>query len=376
MSEEPENKRVKVDLNELASTAWNHYRNYLDSTEEHDDGGEGDFDELEEIIDLCRPHNIQPYSNENNNLLLPTAALGGDAETVHVWLPLLLSVAHYHLADVAIGNYLLKESRQEHPNDPAECIHHLTQSLKYYRYNAGAWSMGANFGRMSKLLSVEHVYQWYQQAVKCASPLRTEGLSVLYDEDYVMGIKEWVELLVLHQMTGVEFFSEDDDDDEDSKEANEDPENDIDVGEADDRLPAENESGYSASAVEATSRFMCAMLASTTNRHDEAKEQLQHFDLTHRIHPNVWTSEALSNGTKADLETSDAKDAGLSAPVVFRPEEGLIPKELYGSLTRLFAPDVSFHRCKYKDCIVMLFLVVKFLTFACAYSFFTISIYL
>ena len=58
----PTKKQKIVDLNELAGQAWVHYRNYLDSCpddENNDDGccegggagGDGDIDELQELLD-------------------------------------------------------------------------------------------------------------------------------------------------------------------------------------------------------------------------------------------------------------------------------------------------------------------------------------
>jgi hypothetical protein len=331
-------KKQKVDLEHLATKAWKHYQNYLDSTEE----GDGDYDELHELIALAAPH-VQP---------LPDIDAATTCTKVTMLIPLLLSVAHYHLADPAIANYYDwnshnnnyenendndKEEEDDHPE--AAVIHHLTQSLYWFPANAGTWSMGANFGRTSQRLSPRTTQAWYDQAATHASRLRTVALQILKSESSSSeavpfpenAIKEWIELLVLHQVVEVEFVDQEDDQDYDQQDDDDDED--------------EEKGYYSASAVEATARFMCAMLSSSSTgqqqqqqqqQHENAKEHLLHFPLTHRLHPNVWNGRTTTRATTDDATTTQ------TVPVSFRPKQGILPPDLYQAMLKTFAPDAAF----------------------------------
>jgi hypothetical protein len=68
-------------------------------------------------------------------------------------------------------------------------------------------------------------------------------------------------------------------------------------------------------------------------QHDNAKEHLQHFPLTHRLHPNVW------NGLTT---TTTTKDNTKTVPVSFRPTQGILPADLYQAMLKTFAPGAAF----------------------------------
>ncbi len=360
MSDTPEPKRPKLekddDLDELTHAAWEHYRNYLDSIEESE---EGDIDELQELIEIAKARVSKPLQNDSDEIVCP--CWHSRTEMISV----LISVAYHHLADGAISEYLMMEQQKQQisssdanengdSNTPTEILKAMeaaqdlvVQSLEWYPYNASTWSMGANFGRMSQSLSISSSRNWYEIAVRTSTDLRERALEALNDESIADEEKEWIELLVLNQIIGVEY--EDDDDEEDDQ-------GEVEEGEADDEEDDENEekgggiydngdknhekdkedSGwYSASAVESTSRFMCAMLWSMEGCHDRALDHLKPFRLTHRLHPNVW-----------QISTPKVRQliAPTKPPLVFQPEGGVIPTPLYESMKKLFAPDSAYWR--------------------------------
>jgi hypothetical protein len=156
---------------------------------------------------------------------------------------------------------------------------------------------GANFGSMSHRLSLASTRGWYERAVECARHLRQRALQVLEDEtiDDPL-VKEWVKLLLLNQVMGVEFETDNDDGEEENEKEEEQSDEDEENEEEE-----EKNGQYSSSAVEATSRFMCAMLWSIEGRHDGALKHLQKFPLTHRLHPNVWTVSTKSQQQHDDV---------------------------------------------------------------------------
>jgi hypothetical protein len=133
-------------------------------------------------------------------------------------------------------------------------------------------------------------------------------------------LKDWIELLVLNQVVGVEF------------EVDEEVEattNQEEMEEEDDDAEDDGEDGaYSASTVEGTSRFMCAMLESLEGRHDSVVQHLMPFGLTHRLHPNVWKPMPVIS---AGIPTK--------APVIFGLNDGILPNNLYHGMKELFAPE-------------------------------------
>jgi hypothetical protein len=117
----------------------------------------------------------------------------------------------------------------------------------------------------------------------------------------------------------------------------------------DDEEEKEEKGFYSASAVEGTARFMCAMLSSLSagrrrrrqqqqqQQHDNAKEHLQHFPLAHRLHPNVW------HGLTTTTTTTNDSTPTQTVPVSFRPKQCILPTDLYQAIMlKTFAPDAVF----------------------------------
>eukprot|EP00980_Cylindrotheca_fusiformis_P029741 scaffold23803_cov132-Cylindrotheca_fusiformis.AAC.5 len=297
-------KKKKVDLDDLCKQAFEHYRNYLDSLDEQE---QGDIDELQEIIEIASPH-IQKYDKCNSVVDL---------------LPVLVSVAYNILAEGAISEYLAAQASDGEVSNDVEPIQELlSKSLEWYPENANTWSMGANFGRISHRLSLRHTREWYERAVECSTKLRTEALAIVDDESIDdMLLKEWMELLILNQVLGIEFEGPEEEDDKEESANIEEPSIDDNTGE---------DGQYSVSAVESTSRFMCAMLWSMVD-HDAALAHLRKFNLTHRLHPNVWSK-------RDKLQTESA----TQAPLVFRPKDGLLPEGLYQSMKKTFAPNAAY----------------------------------
>ena len=393
-------KRKIVDLNELANQAWVHYRNYLDScSDDNNDGGgdgaEGDIDELQELVDLTTPH-VSKLSLHSNPLVEWTSrdkqnkiadnSGGTSTASVSSLLPVLISVAYFHLANSAISDYLHLQQQQQSSlgngkscnttvsdaaNETAEKAQNLlNQSLSYYPRNAGTWSVGANFGRMSRRLSLSSVRQWYERAITDATALQNVAIGVLEqpDDDVVPAlVKEWIELLYLHQILGIELVGDDDDEsDENASEMEEDVDGDdvpmevskVDAGDKEINCHKANDGGeyYTYSSVEATARFMCAMLWSTAGRHDIALNHLQHFPaLTHRLHPNVWQDGAAGScaGSINSLDYNHVDSSKLSdstaattpcTPMAFQPPNGILPTNLYQRLRKVFAPNAPYWR--------------------------------
>lgn len=315
----PNKKKAKIDLESLCSTVWEHYRNYVDSIEENE--GEGDIDELQELIHLAEEH--VKYK---------------DAPWTSVvdLLPVLLSTAYNTLADLAIAQYLSKRdakqsTEEEDPeSDGAEEVQALLiKSLEFFPENAATWSMGANFGRMTNQLSMGAVREWYQCAVENACRLRSKALKILEDQTTEdMLLKEWIELLVLNQVLGVEFEVADDENEVDE-------EGDLEASDEKDEEEEENEEGeeegeYSRSTVESTSRFMLCLLWSMAD-HDKALTHLKRLPIRHRLHPNVWT-----------VQTKPPNGSVSKAPLIFRPDDGILPKRLYESIKETFAPNAVY----------------------------------
>jgi hypothetical protein len=319
-------RQKKESLRDLAVKVWGHYQSYLESLKKDPTG---DIDELEEILDVCKDY-VHPINNSSNHL---------DSEKHNNWnsvedlLSVLISVCYFHLAESSIAEYLVEGNAT---NEGATHIQELlTKSFEYYPQNAATWSMGANFGRMTHLLSLSTARQWYERAAEYASRLRSHCLDFLGSNDKEDlsddMLNDWVELLVLNQVAGVEFYE--DEEETDSTTNQEDSDHDADVDTEDDEHASGNEEQttegvYSASAVEETSRFMCAMLASLEGRHDLVPKHLMPFGLTHRLHPNVW-KPTLAN----------AAEVPTKAPAIFDPKGGILPNHLYEAMKEIFAPE-------------------------------------
>ena len=157
----PPKKRVKVD-NALVEKAFEHYRNYIDSC---DDNEEGDIDELQEIVELLQD-------------IGPSATTLGS--TRHDLLPIVASMAHYQLASDMISQ-VVDRSTHDEDTDPSNdaILAHLQASLRFFPQNCSTWSMGANYARILKAVPTSIIVQWYQKASKYASSLRLQALDLL-----------------------------------------------------------------------------------------------------------------------------------------------------------------------------------------------------
>jgi hypothetical protein len=200
-----------------------------------------------------------------------------------------------------------------------EAQQHLENATSYFPLNAAAWSMGANFGRMTHRLSLQQITAWYQQAATQAGQIRMDALALLEDKKVDDDVKDLIEMLLLTQVAGVDLDDPSDGSDDEDEEG--------------------DEGGImSASTVESTSRFTAAMLLSTTGDHDRALEHLKEFPLTDRLHPKVWMGKAtpIKSGTVATT------DDGSAAPVSFQRPNGLLPSNLYEGLCKVFEPGAAY----------------------------------
>jgi hypothetical protein len=361
----------RPELATVTQACWEIYRSYLDLDEDDDDDNDAANtpDEiLREICERLRPH-IKPLEQ-------PLAAISNVKEM----LPILASVAYLNLGSTAIARHtstsgssssspteVTTDTENTEKNDLQTAQGYIKASLEWYPRNAMAWSAGANLGRMSCTMDEASVVDWYQKAAMYAHETRKETLELLETREYDNdnddnNVKEWMELLLLWQVTGVQYVDDDADDkheiDDDHKhqpeEALEDPHTDDQPKEIhngdqpeeaseepdnDDKPEEELEEPdgcFSASSVEATSRFMAAMLLSRAGDHTQALHHLQAFPLTHRLHPNVW------DRTPANGQAPQALPPASTAPVSFRG--GVLPPALYQRMTEVFAPGADYWR--------------------------------
>ena len=323
----------------IVDVAWNHYRSYLDSIEEDEDGG--DFDELLEVISLLedivppqRPINISggDLSTLRKRLDKSSSDYESSANfgTIEGLLPVLTSICYLqlgsHAIDVAFAS-TAKEEEEEGALDKAP-DEYLILSLLYFPANTAALSMLANYLRMNALATTQDVCYLYEKAAEHAHSIRSMAISLLEDEKVEDEVKEWVELLLLNGVSGCEFEGGDDEDEEDN---DEDEEGEGDV--------------VSDSEVEATSSFMAALLLSILGKHDEAAVYLKKFGVTHRIHPDVWRGvKTVHTAKHKQIDTPDGSP--ISAPASFRSTEkgsgGVLPPKLYKELCDVFRPNAVY----------------------------------
>jgi hypothetical protein len=105
---------------------------------------------------------------------------------------------------------------------------------------------------------------------------------------------------------------------------------------------------WSASSVEAASRYRAAILLSGSRCHDEARQQLQLFYVSYRIHPAVWDYQ-LDSASSTSSETAESIS---NNPVLFRRTQleppsatnggNFLPPYLYQRLLEVFAPDADY----------------------------------
>lgn len=333
---------VDADLQELAAvtkSCWELYRRYIDVDEDDDDddddnGTTSNPDEiLQEICERLRPH-IKPFQQ-------PLV----DISNITDMLPILASVAYLNLGSTAIGRHTSTSGSSPTDTDNSHsdvdlrsAQGYINKALEVYPRNAVAWSAGANLGRMSCSMDEASILDWYQKAAMYAHETRKETLELLETREYDNSnddnnVKEWMEMLLLWQITGVEYVDDDEGTDDELKsdeDSDDQPEEDL-----------EDPDGcFSASSVEATSRFMAAMLLSGAGDHEKALDHLQWFPLTHRLHPNVWDrTPTTTSSTGLDPK---AIAAASTAPVSFRG--GVLPPALYKRMTEVFAPGADYWR--------------------------------
>lgn len=303
---EPQSKKARVDNQDpaLLEDVWQHFRDYLDSC---DDEGNGDIDELQEILEMIG--DVEPVRD--------LASL----ESRSSLLPVLASIAHGNLADSFLSQFLAsKEAALE-----TKIKEHFAECLRLFPFYASMWSILANACRMQILSTTTDdtakIAAAYEKAAECASAVRKRALSILEQNQTDETLPEWIELLLLNQVAGVEWSTDDEEDEDEDEEDS-----------ADNEEEKEKDGYWTTSEVESTARFMAAMLLSTLGFHDAAQEHLKFFGVTHRLHPNLW------NGTNAAVDESLSEEV-----VVFGKEKGnVLPESLYRRLCTVFAPDASY----------------------------------
>ena len=338
-------KKHKLDLETICDTAFSHYQTYLESCQP--DNPDGDSDELMEILqvlqcigdDKTKPRPFCRASTREIVLSRPDL------------LPCLKSVAATLLADQLIDQYLVSDDSDASSlivgddKDELETRlqHYLQTALTCMPNNASALSISANLARMTQTLPLKSIAHVYQHAAYCANELREWVIDLLDDDNNnddndketacEDAVKEWLEAILLHQVVGVELLGGDDDDDEEEVEEQGEESLEKTSNSSDGDSSGEH---WSASAVESTARFMAATLLSMLNEHELAKQQLSYFDLTHRIHPNVWQGKCSSENA-SKLSPVDPNNL---EPAVFPGQ--VLPDALYQRLCHVFAPNAVY----------------------------------
>jgi hypothetical protein len=354
--------------NDIIDTAWEHYRSYLDSGDEanNSDGGGGgpeiqpDIDELYEIIDLLEKYVHMHTSDTSLQFLNSSASCDEHIKSsilsfpndIKSLLPVLLSMVYLHLGDHAISEGFAENDEKQEDRQQHQLMHvedYLRKSLSYFPFNAAALSMLANYQRMNMSASLEDICCAYDIAAKNARFVRDKSIEMLAQEqdddegeEDAMLIKEWVELLLLDGIAGSEYLGEDDVEKENDEEDICDGDDDggrVYVNKQDDNAQEEKDE-FSMSTVEATSSFMAALLYSTLQQHNEALFHLSKFDLTHRVHPNVWLAGTTKKLLSSNEERYLPKDIPFE-PMCFTGEE-VLPDHLYNRLCHVFSPSAMY----------------------------------
>ena len=314
-------KRAKQDPSALIAQAWECYRNYIDAESDEESRDEGAIDELLEVIEILQSFDVSATES---------------LETINIksLVSILISMSYVHLANYATSYSLdTKSSEMTGFDSPKE---YFEKALAFWPNNPAAISLYANFDRIN-CGCLEDICERYVKAAGFARQWRELALAYLETEteSCVEGIdvKEWVELLIVNGALGVDCI--DDDEGENGRDEE-----------------GSNEE-YSFSEIEATAAFMSALLLSTLSKHGEALRMLTQFELSHRIHPNVWAMAqsnrpVLSNGATS---MNDDDDAVLFVPKLYHANEvntednctrGALPENLYQRMRKLFAPKASY----------------------------------
>jgi len=279
--------------------------------------------------------------------------------------PLFISAVSFLLAEKAVNAFM------ENPfNDKGmeQVEEHCGTCLAYFCSNAAAWVLGANFARVSKKLNAAQIAAWYEHAADTADACRTAGIALMESTNIDASTKEWVEVLLLNHAAGVESF-------EKMAEAASVASNDVpeaartssgDVSKGSSKSSSSSGKGHrktdtslslttgddpwSCSSVEATARFMGAMLPSIAGDHATALVSLRRFPITHRLSSAMWTGEnetaeqiaTNSDGSKCSSESLSTMLANQTEPSSYKREGGLLPSTLYQSLCQVFGADAPY----------------------------------
>ena len=370
---------------ELCWTAWRLFSSYLEQADEHDNDDENENDNartLEELCALLQTHQTcKPFTEPLSSI-----------QTVADMLPILLSVVYCFRSEHTISKYFsLKDDRDDDGSHQRDCQleillntchEYIHRSLTYFPENAATLSMAANLDRVTLTTSTtvtsnrndpnhqnpDHdpllLCFGYPKAAAAARNARQQAVQFLDTfvdtdtqeqqqqdpddinmENVYNPVKEWMEVLLLNQVVGVEWKytvdddnDDDDNDDEGANNANDDNGNTNDAKEEE----QEQEGYFSASSVEATARFMAAMLLSRWGRHGEALTHLKAFPgLTHRLHPHVWDNNSTST-TCSSPTTNTISTSTTMVPVSFRGDNGVLPPNLYQRMCEVFEPGAAF----------------------------------
>jgi hypothetical protein len=342
------------DDDETIDLVWQHYRQYTDAEDDDDDD-----DVLQEIIDVVTEQ--WPSTVRNNEETTKLLVIRNRQDL----LPVLISVASTVLAERKIGEWLTLDSSPKYAengeNEKEEALlhkqqhisniqTHLVRALRSFPQNAQTWSIAINFIRImvnhhkdenngsdekNHPISAPDLAEMYLHGADCAHSIREQAIQLLGAQNKGGSVsdecKEWIEMLLLNQVTGVGFQP---DDDEQEKNSTEDDPHVLDE--------------WSQSSVEGTARFMAAMQFSMANRHDDAAKQLEYFDLTHRMHPNIWKWTSSSSlllslaGGGDGQNNTPASTINVCTPVAFRHSAGILPDALYHRLCETFAPKAPY----------------------------------
>jgi hypothetical protein len=356
MSSEPPSKRPKKDEDTLIREAWICYRNYIDAEystdgeppvqgEYEEDQDNGAVDELLELIDILEPLEVQPF-------VLPMTPETMKNINIKSLLPIFISVANLHLANY-VADYMFSESKDNKTREFLlgfdSPIEYFQAAKKYWPTNPAAVSLHANYDRMNCWRTADEICSRYVTAAEYGMKWRELVVKFLEDDAEVqsevegLNVKEWVEMLMANGSLGMECREDDDEKDEDTNGGG-------------------DNSEYSFSEIEATAAFMAALLLSSLDKHEEALEQLKKFNLSHRIHPNVWKM-AHESRYERSKETYEKDNTILFEPKLYLVEgevnasdtdeyypEGVLPQNLYHRLCEVFAPRANYWReSKYND---------------------------
>eukprot|EP00977_Amphora_coffeiformis_P013772 scaffold3677_cov206-Amphora_coffeaeformis.AAC.1 len=307
---------------EFPESAFNMFYNVLAND------GEPSFSRIEPLIDLLK---------RNESLILEQCCKHED-EDLQEWFPKISSL-HDLLPIMAAEVYKLqvqaemsdcrndyRVAQQSMRYDPPST---LDLALSYFPSHPSCRALAAHWGRVTGTLPDDVVLAWYERAANDAATIRNMTLTMLSQEESPQpkeegeeekndaeedlfsmstsgnAIHAWLEKLIFHQVLDVEYLSEDE---------------------------------FSASAVEGTSRYMAAILASRSQQHEAALSHLQSLGIQYRLHPHVWQTQTANTNT--------AQSTPTRPPVSI---SNVLPKHLYQRMCQVFGPNANFwHETGYK----------------------------